>query len=171
MVNRLDGYEIERLLTADGSDVADLNALIPQLKPSWDPVTEDALAALVASESLVFVARCGGRIVGLTVMVPHRHVPGLRYHVEDVVLAEEHRGLGLGRRLLEFAMQHVPGPVLSFDLRSHASRTSAHALYAVARLHAQRHDGAPTRCGHRGTTSGHLGAADVGGVAAQLGQE
>ena len=130
MVNRLDGYEIERLLTADGSDVADLNALIPQLKPSWDPVTEDDVAALLASESLVFVARCGGRIVGLTVMVPHRHVPGLRYHVEDVVLAEEHRGLGLGRRLLEFAMQHVPGPVLSFDLRSHASRTSAHALYA-----------------------------------------
>ena len=60
--------------------------MIPQLKPDWQPVTADRLAELLASESLVFVARQGGRIVGLTVMVPHRHLPGLRYHVEDVVI-------------------------------------------------------------------------------------
>lgn len=104
--------------------------LIPQLKPSWEQLTEAGLAALIASESRVYVARHGGQIVGLTVMVPHRHLPGLRYHVEDVVIAEEHRGLGLGRRLLEFAMEHVPGPVMSFDLRSHASRTRAQQLYS-----------------------------------------
>jgi GNAT superfamily N-acetyltransferase len=129
-VSRLDGYEIEHLLAVDGAAVADVNVLISQLKPSWEPLTDEGLAELIASESRVYVARHGGRIVGLTVMVPHRHVPGLRYHAEDVVIAEEHRGLGLGRRLLEFAMQHVPGRVMSFDLRSHASRTSAHRLYS-----------------------------------------
>lgn len=122
------GYEIERLLAIDGATVSDINALIPQLKPSWKPLSEDRLAELLASESRVYVARDDRQIVGLTVMVPHRHLPGLRYHVEDVVIAAEHRGHGLARRLLEFAMQEV-GPVLSFDLRSHASRTHAHRLY------------------------------------------
>lgn len=117
-------------MAADGGVVADVNVLIPQLKPSWEPLTDEGLAELIASESLVYVARHRGRIVGLAVMVPHRHLPGLRYHVEDVVVAAEHRGLGLGRRLLEFAMRQVPGRVASFDLRSHASRADAHRLYA-----------------------------------------
>ena len=129
-MGRLDAYGIEHLVAVDGAAVAEVNVLIPQLKPSWKPLTDADLAELIASESLVYVARHGGRIVGITVMVPHRHLPGLRYHVEDVVIAEGHRGLGLGRRLLEFAMRHVPGPVMSFDLRSHASRASAHRLYA-----------------------------------------
>lgn len=131
VVSRLDGYRIEHLLTVDAAAVADLNRLIPQLKPSWEQLTEAGLEVLLASESRVYVARHGGRIVGLTVMVPHRHLPGLRYHIEDVVVAEEDRGLGLSRRLLEFAMEHVPGPVMSFDLRSHASRTHAHQLYSA----------------------------------------
>ena len=129
-MSRHIGYGIERLLAIDGATVSDINVLIPQLKPSWEPMSEDGLVVLLASESRVYVARDGRRIVGLTVMVPHRHLPGLRYHVEDVVIAAEHRGHGLARRLLEFAMQDVPGSVLSFDLRSHASRTHAHRLYA-----------------------------------------
>ncbi len=120
---------IERLTVIDGATVGDINTLIPQLKPLWEPVSEDGLVELLASGSQVFVVREGRRIVGLAVMVPHRHLPGLRYHVEDVVIAAEHRGRGLARRLLELAMGEVPGPVRSFDLRSHASRTHAHRLY------------------------------------------
>jgi GNAT superfamily N-acetyltransferase len=121
---------IERLSAVSAEAVDDLNGLIPQLKPDWKPLTRAALAALLASESRVYVARHDGRIVGLAVMVPHRHLPGLRYHVEDVVIASEYRGAGLGRRLIEYAMADAPGPVLSFDLRSHASRQSAHRLYS-----------------------------------------
>jgi GNAT superfamily N-acetyltransferase len=123
------GYDIERLVTVDETTVGDINALIPQLKPAWEPVSEDGLTVLLASESRVYVARDGDHIVGLTVMVPHRHLPGLRYHVEDVVVAADHRRRGLARALLEFAMRDVPGTVLSFDLRSHADRTLAHRLY------------------------------------------
>lgn len=123
-------YEVERLREIESTTLRDVNALIPQLKPSWKPLSEHDLAELLASDSLVYVARHGRRIVGLTLMVPHRHLPGLRYHVEDVVIASEHRGRGLGGRLLRFAMRDVPGRALSFDLRSHASRTHAHRLYA-----------------------------------------
>src|SRR5262245_55747046 len=86
-----DGYAIERLVVLDDSVRDDVNALIAQLKPSWAPITNGGLTALIASESRVYVGRRDGRIVGLTVMVPHRHLPGLRYHIEDVVVAQEHR--------------------------------------------------------------------------------
>lgn len=123
------GYVCERLSAVDAATEVDVNALIPALKPAWERVSHDGLVALVASASRLYVVRDGRRIVGLAVMVPHRHLPGLRYHVEDVVIAAEHRGRGLARRLLEFAMADVPGPVLSFDLRSHAGRAEAHRLY------------------------------------------
>jgi GNAT superfamily N-acetyltransferase len=129
-VRASDECRVERLSAADAGAVADLNLLIPQLKLAWKALTESQLATLVASESRVYVARHRGRIVGLTVMVPHRHLPGLRYHVEDVVIASDYRGAGLGRRLLEFAMADVPGDVMSFDLRSHMSREDAHRLYS-----------------------------------------
>src|SRR5262245_8073441 len=70
--------DVERLSEFDAEAVADLNALIPQLKPDWRELTATQLETLIASESRVYVARCDGRIVGLTVMVPHRHLPGLR---------------------------------------------------------------------------------------------
>jgi GNAT superfamily N-acetyltransferase len=124
-----DGYGVERLTTIEGSTVHDINALIPQLKPAWKPVSEERLVALVKSESRVYVARIGRRIIGLMIMVPHEHLPGVRYFVEDVVIDADHRGHALARRLLEYAMQDAPASVLSFDLRSHASRTHAHQLY------------------------------------------
>jgi phosphinothricin acetyltransferase len=129
-VSGTDEYEIMRLVEIDSAVVADLTVLAQQLKPAWEALTESSVEALVASESRVYVARCDSRIVGITVMVPHRHLPGLSYHVEDVVIATEHRGRGVGRRLLEYSMQDVPGPAVSFDLRSHASRTAAHRLYS-----------------------------------------
>jgi GNAT superfamily N-acetyltransferase len=119
----------------DEGVVRDINALIPQLKPAWDPASADDLAELLASESRVYVVRSADRIVGLTVMVPHRHLPGLRYHVEDVVVADGHRQRGLARRLLEHAMDDAPGDVRSFDLRSHASRAGAHELYESLGFH------------------------------------
>jgi GNAT superfamily N-acetyltransferase len=128
-VPRHDECDVERLTEFNAPTVADLNRLIPQLKPDWTQLTAAQLEALIASESRVYVARHDGRIVGLTVMVPHRHLPGLRYHIEDVVVAHEYRGAGLGRRLLEFAMGDVPGPVISFDLPSPATREHAHRLY------------------------------------------
>jgi GNAT superfamily N-acetyltransferase len=122
-------YEVERLTEPDAATVDAINALIPQLKPSWAAITATHLAVLVASDSRVYVARESGRVIGLTVMVPHRHLPGLRFHVEDVVVDVDHRGKGVGRRLLEHAMDDAPGEVVSFDLRSQAARRAAHRLY------------------------------------------
>jgi len=120
---------VSRLTEATPEAVAQLNHLIPQLKPSWEPITVSGLSELLASASLVFVARCADEVIGVTVLVPHRHMPGLRFYVEDVVVDERFRRRGIARELLTFAMTAVPQGALSVDLRSHPFREAAHSLY------------------------------------------
>jgi ribosomal protein S18 acetylase RimI-like enzyme len=120
---------VERLTEASEASVADINALLPQLKSSWDAITVGSLDDVLSSATRVYVARVAGAIVGLTLMVPHRHFAGLRFHVEDVVVSAEHRRSGIARRLLEVAMADVPAETISFDLRSHHSREAARGLY------------------------------------------
>jgi GNAT superfamily N-acetyltransferase len=120
---------VERLTSASDAAATDINALLPQFKPSWPPITRATLAEVVSSPTRVYVARVDGTIVGLTLLVPHRHFGGLRHHVEDVVVDAAHRRRGIARRLLEAAMADAPAQTVSFDLRSHRSREAAHHLY------------------------------------------
>jgi ribosomal protein S18 acetylase RimI-like enzyme len=120
---------VERLTESTGDAVDRINVLIPQLKPDWDPIDVAGLAVLLDSPTRVYVARCDGTIVGLAAFVPHRHLPGLRYHVEDVVVDHRFRRRGVARALLEAGMHDAPDGVLSYDLRSHRTRGAAHALY------------------------------------------
>lgn len=121
--------EIARLTRATPEVAEQINALIPQLKPAWAPITVIDLTRVVESPTRVYVARCAGTVVGLALLVPHRHLPGLRYHVEDVVVDAAYRRHGIARTLIETAIADAPDDVLSFDLRSHRVRLAAHALY------------------------------------------
>jgi len=120
---------VERLTEASDAAVADINALLPQIKPAWNAITFETLTDVLSSPTRVYVARLRGTIVGLTLMVPHRHFAGLRHHVEDVVVSAQHRRRGIARRLLQAAMADAPPSTISFDLRSHRSRQAAHQLY------------------------------------------
>ena len=121
--------EISRLTDVTDAAVEQFNALIPQLKPAWDRTSVADLDRLVSSPTRVYVARRHRAIIGVCLLVPHRHIPGLRYHVEDVVVDTAHRKKGIARALLSYAMADAPGEILSFDLRSHEVRRAAHALY------------------------------------------
>ena len=93
MIQRVvDAVAISRLTTGSPEVVKQINVLTPQLKPSWDPITADGLAAVLASATRVYVARVGGKIVGMALLVPHHHLPGLRFHVEDVVVDGQYGG-------------------------------------------------------------------------------
>ena len=120
---------IERLLASSPDAVDEINVLLRQLKPAWRAVGLVDLEEVLASPTRVYVARAGEPIVGLALMVPHRHFGGLRFHVEDVVVDEGHRRRGIATRLLEAAIADAPAETASFDLRSHRVRAAAHGLY------------------------------------------
>jgi len=124
-----DTVVVARLTTNSPEIVEQINLLTPQLKPSWEPITADALAAVLASPTRIYVARVDHALVAIALLVPHQHLPGLRFHVEDVVVDERHRRRGVARKLLTAAMADAPPGVISFDLRSHRIREAAHSLY------------------------------------------
>jgi ribosomal protein S18 acetylase RimI-like enzyme len=119
---------VERLTESTREVVNQINVLIPQLKPAWELIGVASFAELLDSPTRVYAARNRDTIVGLAAFVPHRHLPGLRYHVEDVVVDERFRRRGIARALLTAGMRDAPD-ALSFDLRSHRTRDAAHALY------------------------------------------
>jgi GNAT superfamily N-acetyltransferase len=124
-----DAVVVSRLTTNSPQVVEQINRLTPQLKPSWKPITRDGLAAVLSSPTRIYVACADVKIVGIALLVPHHHLPGLRFHIEDVVVDESYRGRGIARRLLTTAMDDAPSDAISFDLRSHRIREAAHKLY------------------------------------------
>jgi ribosomal protein S18 acetylase RimI-like enzyme len=125
----IETVEVSRLTETSSEVVAQLNRLTPQLKPAWDLITVASLAALLESPTRVYLARVDHVIVGVTLLVPHHHLPGLRCHVEDVVVDQGFRRRGIARALLVTAIADAPSEVISFDLRSHRTRRAAHDLY------------------------------------------
>ena len=105
--------------------------LVPQLSRSSPPPTEAELTELVASGStLLFLARVDGRIVGSLSLILFRIPTGLRAWIEDVVVDEETRGGGVGRRLNEVALAEAARRgARTVDLTSRPSREAANRLY------------------------------------------
>ena len=108
-----------------------INRLVPQLSSSADAVTQDQLAALVASECVtLFVARSEGAVVGTLTLATFPIPTGLRAWIEDVVVDDASRGLGVAEALtiaaLDVARERGARTV---DLTSRPSREAANSLY------------------------------------------
>lgn len=108
-----------------------INHLVPQLSSSAGAVTWEQLAAMVTSDCLTFfVARSEGAIVGTLTLATFPIPTGLRAWIEDVIVDETSRGLGIGEALtiaaLDVARERGARTV---DLTSRPSRTAANALY------------------------------------------
>ncbi len=105
--------------------------LIPQLSRSNPPPSAQALAEIVASEaSILYVAVHDGSIVGSLTLVLFRIPTALRAWIEDVVVDEAARGLGVGRALNEAALDRArQAGAGTVDLTSRPSREAANRLY------------------------------------------
>ena len=125
---------IEIVTSVTDALVDALNSLIPQLSSSADVVTTDSVTRVVTSAgSTLFVARDGERIVGTLTLVCFEIPTGIRAWIEDVVVDESARGLGMGDALVAAAIERarVFG-ARTIDLTSRASRVAAHRLYERA---------------------------------------
>jgi ribosomal protein S18 acetylase RimI-like enzyme len=124
---------IERLeaVSMTDADVPELNVLLQQLSASAPPLLRQNLEKILAnSNTMVFVARKDGQLVGTLTLVLQRTLSGHRARIEDVVTSESVRRQGVGRLLTQTAVAAVKQLGLrSVDLTSRPSREEANRLY------------------------------------------
>ncbi len=109
-----------------------MSRLVPQLSPGREPPSEAEWSALLSDDRVhLFVARsCDGAIQGAVALVFYRVPTGLRARIEDLVVSQSQRGLGLGMALMLRAMEAArEAQAHVLDLTSNPSRREANALY------------------------------------------
>ena len=121
----------------DDELVEAFNRLIPQVSSSSPPPSRDHLMAMVASEDTVlFVARVDGRILGSLTLAFYRIPTGLKAWIEDVVVDADARGHGVGELLSLAALDEARSRgAKDVNLTSRPSREAANRLYQRIGFH------------------------------------
>ena len=122
---------VEKASQVTDEVVAAFELLIPQLSSSNPPPTRDQLVEIVnAPESVLFLARVDGAIVGSLTLATFRIPTGVRAWIEDVVVDAGARGHGVGEALNKAAIEEarIRGAI-TVELTSRPSREAANRLY------------------------------------------
>ena len=129
--SRPDAATIEIATAVDDELVAAFEHLIPQLSSSSPPPGRAALAELVdGADTVLFLARVDGAIVGSLTLAFYRIPTGMKAWIEDVVVDDAARGHGVGRLLNEAALDEARRRgAKNVSLTSRPSRESANRLY------------------------------------------
>lgn len=122
---------VEVLGEATEEAVAAFGRLLPQLSSSALPLDRASISRLVSCETnTVLLARSADTIVGMLTLVVFPIPTGLRARIEDVVVDEAARGLGVGAALSEEALRRARlAGARTVDLTSRPSRRAANRLY------------------------------------------
>ena len=123
---------IHEVTEVDDELVEAFARLIPQLSSSNPPPGPDVLRDIVASDaSTILIARdSDGRIRASMTLVMFRIPTALRAWIEDVVVDEDARGLGVGRLINERAVEiATEAGARTIELTSRPSREAANRLY------------------------------------------
>lgn len=115
----------------DDELVEAFDRLIPQLSSSSPPPSRDHLQALVSSDDTVlFIARVDGRILGSLTLAFYRIPTGTKAWIEDVVVDADARGHGVGELLNRAALAEARSRgAKDVSLTSRSSREAANRLY------------------------------------------
>lgn len=122
---------VEKATQVTDEVVAAFEMLIPQLSSSNPPPTREQLAEIVhAPESVLFLARVDGKIVGSLTLATFRIPTGVRAWIEDVVVDASARGHGVGEAMNKAAIEEarIRGAI-TVELTSRPSREAANRLY------------------------------------------
>jgi ribosomal protein S18 acetylase RimI-like enzyme len=122
---------VEKVIVATPALLAGLNDLLPELSSTAVLLTMSDVERMVNSDAAtLFVARDDGNVVGTLTLVVFAIPSGQRAWIEDVVVHEDARGLGIGESLTLAAVNEArERGVRSIDLTSRPSREAANALY------------------------------------------
>jgi len=109
-----------------------INKLLPQLSANAKGLSMDRLAVLVESDNtLIFLGTDeNGCILGMLSLIVMKIPTGNKAWIEDVVVDQAARGKGLGKSLMNHALEQAKKlGAKSVDLTSRPSRESANKLY------------------------------------------
>jgi ribosomal protein S18 acetylase RimI-like enzyme len=108
-----------------------LNDLLPQLSASPQRLTEQDLHTVIQSDTTrLLMAEEDDRYIGSLTLVVFRIPSGTRARIEDLVVQETARGRGVGRALVQKAIEMAKAlGAEAVDLTTHPSREAANALY------------------------------------------
>jgi ribosomal protein S18 acetylase RimI-like enzyme len=108
-----------------------LNDLLPQLSASPQRLTEQDLHTVIQSDTTrLLMAEEDDRYIGSLTLVVFRIPSGTRARIEDLVVQETARGRGVGRALVQKAIEMAKAlGAEAVDLTTHPSREAANQLY------------------------------------------
>ncbi|MEK7480336.1 MAG: GNAT family N-acetyltransferase [Patescibacteria group bacterium] len=122
--------DIVQLKQADAETSEQIHALIQQLDEQKS-CTPQHLQGLVESPTAeLWVAREGGKIVGMATLTLATRISGLSARMDDVVVDASQRGKGVGKSLCEKIIERArTRGARSLHLTSRPSREAANKLY------------------------------------------
>jgi ribosomal protein S18 acetylase RimI-like enzyme len=125
------GCDIAAAADVDDELVSALARLIPQLSTSSPPPDREHLAAMLADpDTVLFVARADGVIVGALTLAMYRIPTGTKAWIEDVVVDSSARGRGVGESLSIAAVDEARRRgAKDVSLTSRPAREAANRLY------------------------------------------
>jgi ribosomal protein S18 acetylase RimI-like enzyme len=111
----------------------DINSLIKQLRRKGDVIrgTRADLRSIVENkQSIMVVVEDKQRIVGMGTLYIQQKMGKRPAHLEDMVIDDEYRGQGLGKKLMQALIAVAKkNKVARIDLTSGHDRVGANALY------------------------------------------
>lgn len=128
-------YNIEQVAQFDSALIAPIADMLAQLTTREYPFGEQELRAIVEdSASQLFVMRDNERIMGMLTLGHYTSPTGRKVWVEDVVVSADYRGKGLGRRLINHAIEYCRENLspCTLMLTSNPARVAANELYRTS---------------------------------------
>lgn len=110
---------------------AAVKLLVTQLADDSHPLTEDDMRAMIANDhTCLLLARDRNTIIGMTTIIFYRIPYRKKGWIEDVVVDTAYRGKGVGKMLMQKAIEIAQDQGLtSLNLTSNPTREGANALY------------------------------------------
>ena len=128
-------YTIEHVAQFDSALIAPIADMLAQLTAREYPFGEQELRAIIEdTASKLFVMRDDKRIMGMLTLGHYTSPTGRKVWVEDVVVSAEYRGKGLGRRLINHAIEYCRENLspCTLMLTSNPARIAANELYRTS---------------------------------------
>lgn len=128
-----DSYiTIEQVTSFSNELAVAIRSLVNQLDNSFQPLSDNDIQSIVSSKNtyLYIVKSNNDKIIGMATLIVYRIPYCWKGIIEDVVVDENYRGRGIGKRLLQYVIEEAKKrKVKSLNLTSQPSRIAANRLY------------------------------------------